>query len=126
MKKLLVMALMAVLCTATGAFATNILTNYSSVPTGVTGVVGTALNGTAGTLTIGSTPFSTSTNVNLVATGNNGGYNCSSKHLSGDKQYMSSSVSASIEEASATKGTPMSALVLSTTTANVYTGTAGY
>lgn len=116
MKKVIISALVAVLATASFASATTTWTN-STAP---------AVSGTLSTGVIGQTTFQVSTNVTLIGAGNAGGYNCSSKHLSGDKNYMSSSVSASIEETTGVKGTAMSALILSPTTANQYTGTAGY
>lgn len=122
MKKLLVMVLMAVLCSASSALATKVLTNYTAA---TDGTVGAAVDGTAGPITIGSTPFSVSTNVNLIAAGGSGGYNVSSKHLSGDLNFISSSVSASIKETAATKGTKMTTIILPTGT-DLYTGTGGY
>ena len=121
MKKIIVSALFAVLATASMASAA-VWTNVTA-PTFVAGATGT---GAVVAGMIGQTVFQVSTNVTLFGVGNAGGYNCSSKHLSGDKNYMSSSVSASIEENTGVKGVAMAALILSPTTANQYTGTAGY
>lgn len=126
MKKLLVLIFMAVLASASTASATITLTNHTaavgSIPAGA--YHQSATSG-AGAYTLGSTPFSVSTNVTLIADGNLGGYNCSSKHVSGDLNFISSSVSASIKETSGTKGTAMTAIILPTGD-DLYTGTAGY
>jgi hypothetical protein len=118
MKKIIVSALFAVLATASLAAATTTWTNAGTPAFETDGDVE---NGK-----IGQTVFQVSTNVTLIADGNAGGYNVSDKHLSGDKSYMSSSVSASIEEGTATKGEPMTALVPCPTDANIYTGAGGY
>lgn len=74
---------------------------------------------------VGSTPFSCSTNVTLLTDGDAGGYNVGSKHLSGDKSFASSSISATIEEFSATKGVAISAIPALTATTQIYTGSMG-
>ena len=123
MKKLLVMVLMAVLGSASMASALVVLTNYPApAPEGQK--VGAAKDNVLGPLTVGSTLFSVSTNVKLVATGNAGGYNVASKHKSGDKHFLSSSVSSGIEETDGTKGTDMvSTQIISTNATLNYTGT---
>jgi hypothetical protein len=128
MKRILMMVMLAALVSASSAFATTVLTNYSApAPSGAqVGPYYVSTTSAAGPITIGQTPFSVSTNVSLIAAGGAGGYNVSSKHLSGDKSYLSSSVSASINENGLiAKGTAMTTLVLGTG-ADLYTGSGGY
>lgn len=124
MKKIIVTALFAVLATASFASATTTWTNQ--IPDGGTAPV-PSVTGTLSDGVVGSTVFQVSTNVTLIGAGNEGGYNCTSKHISGDKTYLSSSVSASIEEdETLKKGEALTALVVSGITENVYTGAGGY
>lgn len=122
MKKLIIMVLMAMLVSATTAFAVSptVLTNYSTTDIGTP--IGSATDGTVGPIEIGSTKFSVSTNVKLVASGDGGGFNVAAKHYAGDIAYLSSSVSAGIEELTGqAKGEDMaSTLILSENVDNVY------
>lgn len=108
MKKLLVMMTLAALVSFASATTVLALTTITTTP-----------------VAIGSTPFKTSTGVTLLALGDLGGYNCASKHLSGDKSYTSSSISASIQESAATKGVAISAIPALTTASEIYTGSMG-
>lgn len=116
MKKLLVLALMAVLALASTASASKVLTNVPGT--------GMAVDGTVGTLTLGSTSFAVSTNVTLVATGNAGGYNVADKHVAGDLIFLSSSVASGIQEVAGEKGTPLASdsQMVSTIEGQFYTG----
>lgn len=118
MKKVIISALFAVLATASIASATSTWTNVTT-PT----FSGDLADGP----TVGSTVFQVSTNVTLIGDGDLGGYNAGSKHTSGDKEFVSSSISASIEEITTgvLKGVVLEAIPTAPTTANIYTGSMG-
>lgn len=94
MKKIILSALFAIIATASVASAA---TTWTNVPV-ANGGTGPTATGTRADGILGSTVFSVSTNVSLYAAGDAGGYNCASKHYSGDIQYISSSLNAGIVE----------------------------
>ena len=109
MKKLLVMISMAALV----SFA------LTSTAMALTTITTTAV-------TLGSTPFKASTGVTLLADGDLGGYNCASKHVSGDRGYVSSSISSSIIEGTAAKGAVIAAIpTVGVPVAEIYTSSMG-
>lgn len=94
MKKIILSALFAIIATASVASAA---TTWSNVPP-ASGGSGPTAEGTRADGILGSTVFSVSTNVTLYADGDAGGYNCATKHYSGDTQFISSSTNAGIVE----------------------------
>lgn len=94
MKKIIISALFAIIATASVASAA---TTWTNVPP-ASGGDGPIATGTRSDGVLGSTTFSVSTNVSLYAAGDAGGYNCASKHFSGETQFISSSTNAGIIE----------------------------
>lgn len=113
MKKIIISALFAILATASVAMATSTWTNDSGSPTQSGDI------GSAGAL--GSTSFSVSTKVTLIADGSTAGYNCGAKHISGDTGYVSASNNAGIKEISIAKATAMASSYLTSDNGATFT-----
>lgn len=107
MKKIVVSALVMIFATASFATAETTWTNVPGTGPAVAGDLPATATGQLGVL--GSTAFSVSTNVTLIAAGDTGGYNVGAKHLAGDTGYVSSSVNAGVEEVAIAKAVAITA-----------------